>query len=488
MTSKHLGSLFLIALLAFSFIAFFSSISQTNLYISDSVPLSYVSAVLLMLFIQLVFLNNPMPDPDRIGAVLAAIAFSLSASVFIFLPQLLSLNFWYYRMDLLAFAFFFSGACYLLFGSKGVKSIRFTQLFAFLAWPVLAFPLAGIEPALAQIASNILIVILNLMGLGITLSGTVFSFGNLEQVTIAPECVAISAVLGFIAFTIPLAFFLEGKVKSKLAWLFSGILMILALNLARLFTVLLLWRFNGTTNAVGVFHAISGNLMFNLTFVIMVLAIPIFKLKFPFVRGVSFITGRFSDVAADVSSTITRMPRRAIAVLSVLLVVSLAFNQLDNKVQDYAWLSQFEKSEFTTALPSPTNIPDDWIFIASQSNSSEESNLLGVVYGLGSKNGTQIQLTLLSSANSSMLGFDLESTMQGSGYLFENSSKIYLSKGIYATLVHFGKYNSSFQAISWAQPAIINNKSTYLVEVITIGSELPNETEYLVSSVRKMVG
>ena len=473
-SSGTIEFLLLAALLAASFIAFYPSLIGTKPYLDDSDPFSYVGVVLLMLAVQVVFFSFKLkPSPD-IDGFAASIAFYLSSfGVFVFLPALLSLGFWSYRMDLLAFALFFAGSSFLLFGSRGARQMAFTIFYAFLAWPAVMLPIASLQPAITAFTGDVVQLLIQLLGFAIQRApGNVFTSLTTEiPIIIAPQCIALSAILGFFTFMLPFAWFLEGKRRDKLLWLAFGVFLIIALNLLRIMVVIMVWNYQGITNAVSLFHSTSGNVMFNLAVIIAFIAFRLFRLTIPRLRGASLFSGKLAIHIEQAKKDVSSLPKAAVASLLFLAVATAAFTQVTPMVKSYSWLSGFEGQQYTAVQVGAGDlpVPFEWDQLATDTGFADEFIVSRNIFEQPS--GEQVQVTVYSSGDASALSFRAEDMLASDNYTVSETTAVRLPNGITGRLVSYSKGERAYTSIYWPQPAQFGSSYTYAVFIFTVGDD-----------------
>ena len=455
-------------------LAFYSSIAQTRWYLDDKDPLSYVGVVMLMLALQIAFFNIRLEaKPDLPGFAVAAFLYATAAAVLIYAPAHMSLAFWFYRMDLLAFALFLAASCFLLFGSAGARQMAFTILYAFMVWPVVLLPFTAAEPALTSFTGDVVHVLTSALGIAIAREpGNVFvSLTTDIPVIIAPECVALSAVLGFIAFMLPLAYFFEGRTDKKIIWLISCVLLLLALNVVRIMVVVLVWNYQGITSALSLFHSTSGNVMFNGAVLLSLAAFPFFGLSIPRLRGASLFSGKLLDNARKAWNELLAARGAVAFPLLCLAAAACVFHTLDGVVRDYAWLSEFEGKKFSAlqATPADIPVPEEWEYLASETGFSDEFIVTRTIYE--QPGGEQIQLVVYSSGNRSAMWFKAEEKLQEEGFTITGAEDVAIAPGITARLIFYERAGTPYTSIYWTQPARFGDRFTYAAIIFTIGDD-----------------
>lgn len=468
--------LLIVILILAAVLAFLPSLSLTKWFIDDKDASSFSGVVLLMALLQFIFFftGSAKPARDWRGWAAAAAFFILAASVFIFLPPELSLGFWYLRMDYLALSLFLAGALSLLFGAGALWGMRFLPIYLLLAWPLITLLLTGLEPQLTNLTADFVQLLASLLGMAVARGpGNVFTTPASDiPIIIAPACAALAAILGFASFILPFAYHLRGGLKARLAWLFSGALLIILLNLARIATVIILWNSSGINEALSFFYSASGTVLFNVAVIIMLLLISKFGLSLPPLRGTSiFREGPWKPLAREFSGLSAALPS-LILPLFALALLTIAFYSLDSGAMDtYSWLAKYGGQAFTAAQANPVTLPypDDWEFLASDTGFS--SDLVVTRFIFQAPGGTQLQAMVMSSANRSGLDFDAAAKLRSEGFAIEREWREPIGKGIIGNGVSYSKEGTRFSTFYWTQPASLGGKPTYAAFLFTIGDD-----------------
>ena len=104
---------------------------------------------------------------------------------------------------------------------------------------------------------------------------------NGNSIGIGETCVGIGALISIVFFLLPLAYMYKGKIGSKLYWLLSGFLLLLVLNVLRMFFVALAWFIYGPNNAILTIHFFAGIILFYISIIVMVLLSGKYGLTIP---------------------------------------------------------------------------------------------------------------------------------------------------------------------------------------------------------------
>ena len=473
-------ALVLLALLATAF-AFRDSLSSVKWLVDDKDPQSYAGVVFLMLAVQLIFFFSGKlgPKPDAVGAGIGIACYLVAGAVLIWLPGELSLNFWLFRLDLLALPLFLIGSIALLFGWEVLLRLKYALLYSLLACPLIFAPIIALEPALTNATADFTHWLAGLLSLPVErLSGNFFITPLDETpIQIVAACAGLAAYLAFLAFVLPLAYLLNGSWKRRLAWLLGGLVLIIALNFARIFATVYIWQSSGLDNAVGFFNSFGGDMLFNIALLAAIIAIPILRLSLPRLRGVSLLSSPGKALAGFASSFKGTGKVQLLAVAGVILAAA-AFSTQQEALGRYSWLSYYEGKEFEPAQANPAAMPypDEWLFLGSETSFSGNLTVTQMVFDY---EGKQIQATVLSSGERSMLGFRAEESLNQRGYSIESAESISLGMGITGWVVTYSKEGAAYSTLYWSQPAQFMGKFTYAALLFTVSDDARNEAEWL---------
>lgn len=254
-------------------IASFSSLSVTGLSILDTDASTYIIVVMLMLFVFMIFaakedINFEYSKRNIAYSVLIFLFYVLLLS---YLRVAFSFAFLSYRIDALLFPLPLLAFIVMVFGTSGAKKLTPLIVYAAFASPLILLPILNLNGAFANLNARIIYDFINAVGVPVSRAGLVISTSLGSNITISTTCVSIGTFVAFVMFLIPLAYLYEGRLRSKLYWMVSGILLILLLNLIRMLSISLVWAFYGLNSAINTFHAFAGQLIFYIAIVLMVL-------------------------------------------------------------------------------------------------------------------------------------------------------------------------------------------------------------------------
>ncbi|NYZ79395.1 exosortase/archaeosortase family protein [Candidatus Micrarchaeota archaeon] len=267
----------LLLLLGVTFIFYYGAFSSMKLYIDDADPYSYAAVILPMFIITLAFFyrKDLKVDWNKKKFLLAIPFFAVSAMLLYeagAFPK--------YALTLLSLPFFVAGCMLLFFSIYTMKKLLFLILYLFLLWTPLFQPLVSTQAGITDITTDVVQLPLNLLGLPIEREGNAFYSGSKISLEVVPQCVPLSAIIALFCFLLPFAYVAKGEIKNRVAWLAAWVIGCWVLDVLRITAVLLIWYYSGLSNALQVFHAIGGNIIFDLALVAALLSFKLFRLDF----------------------------------------------------------------------------------------------------------------------------------------------------------------------------------------------------------------
>ncbi|MDE1768708.1 MAG: archaeosortase/exosortase family protein, partial [Candidatus Micrarchaeota archaeon] len=170
-----------------------------------------------------------------------------------------------------------------LFGIENANRFSFVALYALFASPLLLMPLlsANLNQSFANANTLIVYNLLKAILPSLVYSTPISLIMNGNMISIGQACVGVGALIGIVMFMLPLIYLYDGRAIDKAIWIFSGFVLLLALNLLRMTGISLLWFIYGASTALLSLHAVVGQIIFYGTFVLMVLLAGRFGLIFP---------------------------------------------------------------------------------------------------------------------------------------------------------------------------------------------------------------
>ena len=253
-------------------------------------PLAYLALVpLIAVFLgALNFRLEPQLRPihDRqldwiVGLLLIAVA----AAIDVLLPSAYSADFWQHRIDMIGLPFFAAGMISLLFGARRLWALRWAVAFLFLAWP---------DPYVRILASAIgtsTDIAISAVDASLKVIPVAQSVGNATYVVahgserfslaVGSACSGINSLVGFVILGAALNTVFKGGLLRRVVWLAAGLVLVGALNVARIDLIFIAGALMGESFAIDVLHPVAGIIVFGVGGLAMLGIAPFFGLRIP---------------------------------------------------------------------------------------------------------------------------------------------------------------------------------------------------------------
>jgi len=266
----------IVIMLANSFFATPSSILDTD-------PSTYiiVPIVMLPLFSIFIFKNKIKPKAKRLDLLIGFILFILFLFTITYLRYTFSFLFMSYRLDMLIFPLAIASIAITTFGFENLNKFKALMIFALFASPILLTPIFFTNQNFAEINAYIVYFVMHAFDKSVAFAPPISISGNGYVIGIGESCAGIGALIGIIMFLIPIAYWLDGKLRAKVLWVLSGFILLLILNFIRMATIGFTWLWLGPNQSTSFAHSFAGVLIFYITIIAIILAAPLFKLKVP---------------------------------------------------------------------------------------------------------------------------------------------------------------------------------------------------------------
>jgi exosortase/archaeosortase family protein len=255
----------------------------TPLSILDTDPSTYVIVPILMLPLFVIFEMRAdiKPEIDTKSLYIGSVLFVLFIAAFLYLRSVFTFAFISFRLDLLLFPIALIALSTMLFGIKNIKHFRAMAVYMLFASPAVLIPIINMNSAFAAANSIIVYTFIHIFSPSavyippITIAASGYSIG------IGEACAGIGAMIGIVMLLAPIAYFYHGTARNKFYWLASGLLLLLALNIARMASIGFVWLSGGARAATSYVHSFAGILLFYAVIIVMLLAAGAYKLRFP---------------------------------------------------------------------------------------------------------------------------------------------------------------------------------------------------------------
>lgn len=255
----------------------------TNQSINDADPATYVIVPVIMLpFLALFsFKNKIEPKVEKNDMVLGIILFVIFLILILYLEFAFSFEFLSYRLDMLVLPLAISSLLLLTFGSKNIKSFKMLLVYPILASPiVLGFALLT-NSGFAVLNSVLVYNILHLFSSAIKYTPPISISAGAYTIGIGTACAGVAVFIALVLFLMPVAYYLNGKIKHKLYWIVAAFVLLLLLNFLRMASVAGIWLLYGPNATVAYIHTFVGILIFYATIIIAILGATRCGLSFP---------------------------------------------------------------------------------------------------------------------------------------------------------------------------------------------------------------
>jgi exosortase/archaeosortase family protein len=241
--------------------------------ISDTDPSTYVIVPILMmpLFLLFVFKTDIEPKVNRRDAAIGALAFTSFIVLTVLLRLYFSVYFVSFRIDMLLMPLGILALVSLLFGSSNISRFKSVMLYSLLASPAVMFPIINAANGFTNLNTLLVYNILKLFISGVQYSAPLTISANGYNIGIGNACVSIGIFIALALFLIPVAYFYNGKDKKKVYWVFSGVILLLVLNLLRMLGISFVWLTYGANSTALFVHTFIGVVLFYLVIVVMIL-------------------------------------------------------------------------------------------------------------------------------------------------------------------------------------------------------------------------
>ena len=275
----------MIALIIAFGIASYNIIASTGMNIQDTNPASYIIVIMLMVFLFLVFsLKEDLKFRYSLKNILIGIiVFIIYIFVVSFLKITESFKFYVYRLDALMLPFLLIALIIIIFGIDGIKKLKYAIIYSAFASPLILLPLLNMNNLFTFINAKIVFYILKMVQIPVSSTGMSISLISNQTISIiiGQACTDIGAFIALAAFLIPVVYLFNGKRKNKIIFFITSLAALLILNLARMFTIAMVWFYYGISNALALFHASAGPIIFYIIIAVMIIFSYKFKLIVP---------------------------------------------------------------------------------------------------------------------------------------------------------------------------------------------------------------
>lgn len=274
-----------VAATAILFVAFliaaYNTISVTGFSISDSNPAGYIIVPMLMTLVFIIFSikENLVIIYRKRNIAYGAILALIYLAVYAYSKVSLSFLFQTYRVDALLFPILLSSFALTLFGPSGLNKLKPAVVFSIFASPLILMPLLNLSGAWTSFNAYSVVSVLKLFGVPVLSHGLEITSASGSSISIASTCADIAAFVAMLLFLIPIAYLYEGNPGKRATWVASGMALLFVLNIFRMSLIATVWAYYGLGSALNTVHLFIGQLLFDITLVVIILLAPKFSMR-----------------------------------------------------------------------------------------------------------------------------------------------------------------------------------------------------------------
>jgi exosortase/archaeosortase family protein len=450
-------------------------------------PLAYIGLVPLIALCMAAVRSRPATvEPaihDRQVDYIVGVPLVVAALAINFLlPRQLSAMFWVWRIDLLSLPFFVAGVASIIFGVRAVWRQRLALAYLFLAWPLpYSLVLLGLLGRFTNITLKTLAPLSTKLHVASPVpggDGSIFQVthaGRAFPMSVVSACSGVNGMVGFLLVGAAFGAIVTGPRIRKALWLAFGLLLLWAINLARLLFIFWSGKHYGEHFAVQVLHPFIGLVTFNIGVVIMILLLKPAGLRL----GLRAPNGDEGDRAASAGPSAASRPLavpRVYAAIALVVVAGaiLGVNNGGLRVYDLvanaagepklaSYLSYpasppgWEKAvfayEFTFARPffGESSRWFRWSYLADPAGGGDLSASIPVVADV-----------VNTSDLSSFSAYGVEACYRFHGYSLRDVAEVNLGGGITGQALSYStQRNSDWTLVYWIWPIKNSPKTRY---------------------------
>ena len=248
-------------------------ISRTSFSVLDTDPTTYVIVAMLMLFTFIVFsLKEDLSlNRDRSQIAIGVAIFIAYLLILSFVRTEMSFVFMSFGLGALLVSLPILSFSIILFGKDGIRKLWPIAAYSLFASPLLLMPILLQNAAFANANAQFVYSMLKLFGAPVTIKGISIVSSAVTSISIASTCAPVGTFIAIVMFLIPVAYLYNGRFSRKVAWVASGLGLMLLFNFARMFGIAYSWSYYGLTKAIAIFHLFAGQIFFYAAIIIMLL-------------------------------------------------------------------------------------------------------------------------------------------------------------------------------------------------------------------------
>ena len=419
------------------------------------------------------------PIQDRQVDYLVGIPMLVAALLLITaVPAVWSTYYWSERPDVISLALFVSGAVVVFYGFNWFWRLRAPLLFLFLMWPALYLhTAAGILQRFSDATNAALGVVVTRLPVGVTSGGQPgllsvhLPHGAPLLVSIGSACSGASSVLGFALIGSAVLLMVQGRRPTKFLWLAVGLGLTFALNVVRILSILALASAGHPSFALGGYHAVIGLCLFALATVIMVSALPLFRLQ---------LSDPWPATRTKVAASLNR-PRRGFRwflPFAVFYVLTLLLSYADHDLRAYAAFADGTGAPTVEAFgTNPGQASTGYVqHVATYGWATQyfgpNSDFSRWAVSRPNSGGVVWADVVRTDDRGTLDAYNLQNCFLFHNYFISTSRRIDLGNGVTGLLLNYSDpgTKSRWATVSWAWP--INYKGETYYERVALTSDL----------------
>jgi exosortase/archaeosortase family protein len=264
----------LIIMLANSFLA-----TQPNILDTDPSTYIIVPIIMIPLLALFTFKKNIDIKTDLKSIVIGFVVFVIFVLCTVYLRSIFSFVFMSYRLDLFILPLGIAGISIMLFGFKSINYFKALLIYTLFASPILLSPIFAVNASFAQMNTIIVYSIIHFFAGNAVYIQPITIKLNGYMLGIGESCAGIGALIAIIMFLVPVAYLYDGKSINKVYWVLSGFLLLLLLNILRMFVIAFAWFRYGPNASTSFAHSFAGIFIFYISLIVIILIANYFGLK-----------------------------------------------------------------------------------------------------------------------------------------------------------------------------------------------------------------
>ncbi len=457
-------------------------------------PLAYVSLVPAIALALAALRARPLrPEPaihDRqvdyiVG--LPLVGGALAANLL--LPSRMSAMFWVWRIDLLTLPVFVAGAVAIIFGVRVLWRQKLAIGYLFLGWP---YPYSSVLlrvldafTAATLFAIREIIRVFPVAKSVLSPDGTLFvvtHHGQSFPLSIVSACSGVNSVVGFLLIGSAFGAVVRGPLVRKLLWLTGGMLLLWAINLARITFIFWAGQTWGEHIAVGVLHPFVGLVTFSLGVVVMMLMI----------RPLGMHVGIEPRPSKPQASEIETRPARAkanlavpkvYAAIAIVTVAAVVLGIANVGLKTYNLVADASGQPKLEAYIAAPTAPADWethrIATYNWAKPLFGDTSIWNRYVLHSTGGGALHTSIPVIADvittpelETFSAYGVEACYQFHGYSLRDVAQVDIGGGITGQAMSYtSQRNGSWSIVYWIIPVKLGTTTTYQRTVLYVQND-----------------